>query len=99
MGLLNTRNIIGIGALVGYVSQPEPPYQLPNSEVDSIVLNYSGLGLDATDTDILINALYDTGFATNCVIDFTGNSVPTAASAAAISGLEADGNVVIIDTL
>jgi len=96
MGFLNSRNIIRIGGLVGWIN---PPYTLPTSAVTQIVLDYSGLGLDATDTDILLNALFNDGFCTDCMIDVTGNSIPTAASAAAIAGLEAAPyfNVVIKD--
>jgi len=96
MGFLNSRNIIRIGGLVGWIN---PPYTLPTSPVDSIILDYSGLNLDATDTDILLNALFNDGFCTNCVIDVTGNTIPTAASAAARTGLEAAGNILILDSV
>ena len=88
----------GINARQGVVSR----YSLPTSATNNQTLDYSGLGLNATTVDEIINQLYSDGFCTNCIIDLSGNSAPTAASATALAGLrEVSGmnNTVIVDSL
>jgi len=73
------------------------PYLLPTVPTDSQVLDYSGLGLSASQVDTLLNTLFSDGFVTNCEINVSNNAIPTAASADAITGLEAAGNAITKD--
>lgn len=71
----------------------------PIFATDSQILDYSHKRLNSSRVDLLLNALFSDGFCTNCIIDVSHNSIPTAASSAAITGLEAAGNVVIKDSI